>query len=509
MIYFHTNFFFLLITLFHKWHSYAVLPFKSFNQCNEYNNIKINHNVNNPSDSFVHNCLTNKIYTEMDIGIPKQTVNILLSMKGSSFYLLERFCPNEIMTFYNPNNSNTFKNNSFCTNNFNNILSICDIREKITFYNDITLKSNISINDTNIAFGKGLPNYLKNDHSENICGFIGFSLMNKDISNLLNRFLLLLKFFKVIKEYTWTFHFFDKNNKNDIFYKINNKNDNHEGLFIIGILPHEYDAQIFNKTNYKSALNENRGYTSKWDLKFFEIFCLDQSNNRIKINDDFQGELDIETNYIISTKEYYDLIKNIFFKEYFNKGICVNNTVEVGKNFYSMSNNFYEVISCDINNFGEKERKNFPSLNFFHLKYNFTFTFEYKELFKNIYNRTFFLISTSKNNEKYWSFGKLFMKKYQFVFDTDKKTISFYRKKKYDIIGLNKSSKVKNYIIIFLVSILLSILFGIFIGKRIYKRKKNIVSEMSDDFEYKSADCNSNKNRKVEQNIEMKSKLVF
>ena len=508
MLYFDLNLIFLIMVLIHKSHSYAVFPFKSFNLCDENNNNKEKNEIDNPSELFVHNCLTNKIFTEMDIGIPQQTVNILLSMRGSSFYLFEYFCPDEILTFYSPNKSSTFRNNSFCTNNFNNIHSICDIKEKITFYNDITLKSNISINDINIAFGKGLPDYMKNDNFKNICGLIGFSLMNKDISNLLNRFLLMLKFFKAIKEYTWTFHFFDKNNKNDLFYKINKINDNHDGLFVIGILPHEYDSQIFNKSNYKSAQNENRGYTFKWDLKFFEIFSVDQNNNKIKINNDFQGELDIETKYIVATKEYFDLIKDIFFKDYFDKGICVNNTVEVGKNFYTVVKSLYEVISCDIIKFGEKEMKNFPSLYFFHLRYNYTFSFDYKELFKSIYNRTFFVISINKNVENFWTFGKLFMKKYQFIFDTDKKTISFYTKKNVKLLNLNKQSKVKHYVVYFLITILLSVLIGIFIGKRMFKRQKNVVSEMNDEFEYKSVES-KNKNRKVEQNIEMRSKLVF
>ena len=507
MLYFYKKLLFFIFALFYKYNSYAVLPFKSFIQCNDYQNRKINNNINDISNFFVQNCLTNKIYTEMDIGEPKQTINILLSMKGSSFYLFEEFCPNYIATFYDQNKSYTFRNSSFCTKNFNNILSICDIKEKITFYNDINLKSNISLNDTNIAFGVGLPSYIRNNNSNNICGFIGFSLNNKDISNLLNRFLLILKFFHVIDEYIWTFHFFNKNNKNDLFYKINNKNDNHEGLFIIGILPHQYDNQIFNESNYKSALNENRGYIYQWDLKFFEIYSLDKNNNKINIYNDFQGELDIETNYIVSTKEYFDLIKEIFFKEYFNNRICVNNTVEVGKNFYSVTNNFYEVISCDINKFNEKEMENFPSLHFFHLKYNYTFIFTYKELFKNIYNRTFFLISTSKITENFWTFGKLFMNKYQFIFNTDKKTINFYLKKNKETFKQNQKSKIKYYIF-FLFTILLSILIGIFIGKRIFKKKKSIVSEMEDDFEYRSDDIN-NKNKKINQNIEMKSKLVF
>ena len=499
----------LIIILLYKCEPYAVFPFKSFNECFSKEKIVLNTNIKYISNLFIKNCLTNIIYTEMDIGEPKQTVNILFSMKGSSFYLFEEFCPNEISTFYDINKSITFKNSTICTKYFNNIYSICDIKEKITFYNNINLLSNITLNEANIAFGKGLPDYIKNNDTNNICGYIGFSLMNRDISNLLNRFFLLLKFFKIIDDYTWTFHFFDKNNKNDLFHKINNKNNKHEGFFITGILPHEYANDIFNKTYYKSTLNENRGYIYKWDLKFFDIYFYDNNNNKIKINNNFQGELDIETNYIISTKEYFNLIKDKFFNIYLNSKICTNETVEVGKNLYSMTNNYYEIISCDSYYFDKNEMKKFPSLYFFHLKYNYTFILNFKELFQNIYNRTFFLIITAKNTDNFWTFGKLFMQKYQFIFDSDKKTISFYTKKKYAYFDYsNKSSKIK-YFIFFLIIIVFSILIGIYIGKRKYKLKKNIVSELSDNFDYKSTvDINNNKEN-VNQNIEMKIRLAY
>ena len=496
----------LILLLVYKIYSYAVFPFKSFSKCDIDKSFNIHENTKIISNLFIQNCLTNNIYTELAIGEPKQTVNILFSMKGSSFYLFENFCPKEISTFFDINKSNTFRNSTFCTKNFNNILSICDIKEKITFYNDIYLLSNKSINDTNIAFGTGLPSYILNNETENICGFAGFSLMNRDISNLLNRFLLLLKFFNIIKEYTWTFHFFDKNNKNDLINKINNKEYNYEGLFIIGIYPHQYDNKIFNESDYKYSLYENRGYTNKWDVKFFEIYLIDDKNNKIKINNNLQGELDIEGNYIVSTKEYFNLIKQIYFNEYINRKVCVNETVEFGKTFYSISKSFYEVISCDINLFEKYEMKKFPSLHFFHLKYNYTFSFNYKELFKNIYNRTFFLITTNKNSENYWNFGKLFMKKYQFIFDSDKKTIGFYAKKN-EKYNLNHSSKLKiKYFIYFMATIIFSILIGICIAKRIYKKKKNIVSEMSEDLEYKSAENNNNK---VNQQIEMENRLFI
>ena len=496
----------IIILLEYHCYSYAVFPFKSFNKCKENQNIKLD-NKNKASNLFIHNCLTNYIYTELNIGVPQQTINTFFSMKGSSFYIFEDFCPQELMTFYNYNKSGTFINSSFCTNNFNNIETICNIKEKISFYNDINLLTNSSLNEMEMGFGRGLPSYIKNNSTNNVCGYIGFSLMNKDISNLLNRFMLFLKFFLKINDYTWTFHFFDKNNKNDLFYKINDRKkiDDNNGLFIIGSLPHQYYNQSFNEKDYKLALNENRGYFSKWDLKFFDIYFYDNNNNKIKMNNYLQGELDIETNYIISTKEYFDLIKEKYFNYYINKNICINETVEVGKSLYNINNDFYEIISCDINLFTEKEKKKFPSLYFYHLKYNYTYVLNYKELFNTIYNRTFFLITWSKTYECFWTFGQLFMKKYQFIFDSDKKTIGFYKEMKNEHIKTNKNSKIK-YFVFFIITIIFSVLTGIYLGRRIYKRNKSIVTELNNDLEYNATD---NKNIKIEKNIEMKSKLIY
>ena len=495
----------LFILIIYYCYSYSVFPFKCINKCNEKINI-LEQNTKSLSNLFILNCLKNTIYSEINIGIPKQTVNVLFSMKGSSFYLLEGLCPNEIKTFYNYNKSTTFKNTSRCTTNFNRINSVCDINEIITFFNDTNLLSNMTITDSNIAYGKGLPN-IRNNKENNICGYIGFSLMNKDISNLMDRFLMLLKFNKIIKEFIWTFHFFDKYNKNDLFYKISNKkyleNDEHDGLFIIGILPHKYDNN-FDEGNYKSTLTENKGYLYSWDIKFFEIYFYDENNQKIKVNNFYQGELDIENNYIISTKEYFNLIKAKYFDKYINKKICSIEIVETEKNFYDMNNNFYEVISCDIHSFTEKEMKKFPDLNFYHLKYNYTFTFNYKELFINYNNRIFFLIQSSKNKENYWVFGKLFMKNYQFIFDSNKRTINYYIKQ---LNSLNRNNPFNyNYLIFFLITIIISILIGIYFGKKIYSKRKKIVDELNDNFEYNSYHSN---NKIIEQNIEMKSKIYI
>ena len=510
MLFFKKNILYLILIYYS--YNYVVFPFKSFNKCDITKNIPLNSDTKSISNMFINDCLTSSIYSEVKIGSPKQTVNILFSMKGSSFYLFEHFCPDGLTSFYDLDKSTTYRNSSFCTKNFNNIEFICNIKEKITFYNSTNLLSNVTLEDTNIAFGQGLPSYLKNNNKGNdVCGFIGFSLNNRDISNLLNRFLLILKFFKAINDYIWTFHFFDKSNKNDLFYKIKNEN-NHEGLFIIGLLPHVYDNISFNETFYKSTLNENRGYTFNWDLKFFEIYFYDDNHNKIKINHFFQGNLDIETNYIVATREYFNLIKEIYFNKYIINNICTNETVEVGKNFYSVSNNSYEVISCDIRYFNEKEMEKFPALNFFHLKYNYTFSFDYKELFQNVYNRIFFLIMCSKNADIFWTFGKMFMKKYQFIFDTDKKSISFYNQRKIEINdnmnnNSNKSTKFNfNYVYFFLITIIISILIGILIGRRLFKRHKKIVSELNDGLEYNSID---KKTKKVNQTIEMKSKLII
>ena len=111
----------------------------------------------------------------------------------------------------------------------------------------------------------------------------------------------------------------------------------------------------------------------------------------------------------------------------------------------------------------------------------------------------------NENNKRVWHLGRIFLKKYLFVFDNDQKTITY--------IGINKLNKKGNkndiktdnnfsnnkFYLILLLSILIigiAVVVGLFIGKIIFnKNKKKRANELDDDYEY--IEKKNNKNESI------------
>jgi flagellar biosynthesis/type III secretory pathway M-ring protein FliF/YscJ len=131
-------------------------------------------------------------------------------------------------------------------------------------------------------------------------------------------------------------------------------------------------------------------------------------------------------------------------------------------------------------------------------------------------NKILFLVVYNSYEKNIWYFGKIFMKKYPFVFDYDKKTISFV-----NIYNINKSDNDKNHepekgeeaytfwdyfkIFIIIILIVLGIIIGVVIGRLLwYKNRKKRANELDDDYEYSNSKMN-NKNEILNQNKENKN----
>ena len=157
--------------------------------------------------------------------------------------------------------------------------------------------------------------------------------------------------------------------------------------------------------------------------------------------------------------------------------------------------------------------KYFPTLYFFNVKYACTFNLDYNDLFIEINNKIYFLIVGKDMESNVWNLGKIFMKKYPFIFNEDKKTISFVYLNKFDKKdGQNKdmpndntdnkdndNSKIKQffkdyyYIIILIICVIISVIFGIYIGRKIWKKRRVRANELDDNVDY-IEDVNNYKN---------------
>ena len=136
-----------------------------------------------------------------------------------------------------------------------------------------------------------------------------------------------------------------------------------------------------------------------------------------------------------------------------------------------------------------------------------------------------FSIVFDEEETSHWIFGRIFLKKYQFVFDNDQKTITYVKK---NIINNtnddnndkndNNNNKNDNYnntnnnfkiwlIVILVVIIIMIGIFGIglYIGLKIKKKKKR-ANELDDDYDY-VFEVNNKKNEKESlYNEEIKNK---
>ena len=99
-------------------------------------------------------------------------------------------------------------------------------------------------------------------------------------------------------------------------------------------------------------------------------------------------------------------------------------------------------------------------------------------------------------------FGKIFLKKFPFIFDYDKKTITFINIKN-DVNNEEKSEVNKwKYWLFFIAGICIigGICFGIFVGKIIWdKNRKKHANELVDDYDYNTIE-NNNEQKLYENN---------
>jgi hypothetical protein len=132
---------------------------------------------------------------------------------------------------------------------------------------------------------------------------------------------------------------------------------------------------------------------------------------------------------IIGTNEYMQFIMNHYFNKYINN----NSTCEMNFTSDDFFNSFIIIACNDNEDFNIKE---FPPLIFYIKSENITFEFTYKDLFKPVYNNKYYLFLLFIKRQSGWKkvsglpawyLGRIFMNKYQFVFDGDNKKVGYYK----------------------------------------------------------------------------------
>ena len=250
-------------------------------------------------------------------------------------------------------------------------------------------------------------------------------------------------------------------NLDNYAYTLIYENDE-KGEIIIGSYPHLYDKN-YNANNFVFSRARNIESNIDW---VYDFDAIKYDNKTIK---------GIKTKSLIQIEFGLILAPNNV-KKYFIENFFLNNYKEEN---YDKRN--ITIIHCDKS----LDITKFKDLSFILKDIDYQFILTYKDLFVEYNNEYIFSIVFSTNQiskEPYWILGKPFMKKYQLVYDLDRKIIGLYKNKK------NLSSANSNNIIyIFILSILVLIIIGlaIYIFSLLKKPRKSKAFELDDEnFDY-------------------------
>ena len=319
------------------------------------------------------------------------------------------------------------------------------------------------------------------------CGTIGLLVPNKNPYLLYMAVNFIYQLHFKIKNIDYSFSFKYNNNKNN--------DDINEGLFIVGLESLEKNKN----TELIQIYNMQTTYAKKpeWKLSSNKIFIGNESfffkANELIIKTDIEG---IEIPYV-----FYDKLKSKFFNHYFKEQICK----------YEIINHCY-VTFCDSNKFSSKDIQSFPKINIVKFNLGFNFTFSGEELFYKRDNKYFFkIISHFINSKSSFSLGRIFLKKYNVIFNPDSKSMHFYKnnndsiegykeENKDEIIKLNESGK--NAFLVVISYFFIGILFlglGIYFGRKFCSfHRKIYANELEDgNYVYEPNNKNLKKNQKL------------
>ena len=385
--------------------------------------------------------------SDIEVGTPRQKVELLFNFNDEFLTLLyHRTSPKP----YYYNISSTYKEikiyDKECPLKVSESTTIKEtLFMKNKFYNNLndflSSKDEIS-HEFVIIFSKHLPTlkhvvtYQFVDSNAVRIGLQVNAKYNED-HGIYKPFINEMKEQGYIENYLHFIYFFDEYEEN-LYAKDNN--NTYDGLIVLGKYPHEllpnkYDIKNLFWTNtfltYTKITNKENII---WGFKFNQVY-IDYGNNKKENFEYLRGIFDFNVDYIFPPYQYYETIKN-FFRPL--RKICF---IDTNARLINKDDNAYRMVYCDYEEFGKKYLKTFPKLVFKIDDFNETFEFTYKDLFKPIYDNKYylFLIFTGRfwraseiiiQPPSYpWTLGKIFFKKYQFVFDALNKKVGYYKNK--------------------------------------------------------------------------------
>ena len=364
----------------------------------------------------------NKKYSYVEIGRPSQKFQIIFESTGAI---------------------NSIKGENPFSDSFYNI----NISKTIQFYYELNEVKYFYVKDL-ISFDNSYQNLL-----------MTFLYYNSTINQDKNYGIIGLAYTNDYEEeYNLIFQLKKLNAINKAIFYFNFTNDN-QVFLNIGSEPYEIDnsysqnatfLEIDPILDYEIKQGKYRKYN--WNLNFSKIFYfrklplqtnidpyVEISRKKTRKVNFYQALLIPEEELIKGPFEYQEAIEENFFEKLISDNICTKMTFE-NKYYYFCKKEYKSLI-----------KNTFPSIYFYQTDINYMFELTYDDLFFEKGDYLFFGIYFDRFQIEVfmgafiseWNFGKIFLRKYCFVFDMENHKLLFYKKKKIEK-KKSKSEEKKN-----------------------------------------------------------------
>jgi hypothetical protein len=383
--------------------------------------------------SYPENLLQNDLEITLKIGTPPQSVDLNLRSRIYTFFVTSSQV-NLPYKLFNEKESTSLVQISKRETNFTNM----------EYSKGLKISESIYINDKEL---KGITLMLGTELAYNECGALGLRLINSHESSDDLSFIYQIKKYANLDSYTFTLKY---------------KNDE-EGDLIIGAYPHVYDNKFNEKNFFYSKAGSNKNGVN-WVLNFDII----RYNNKSVNVGSKKSLINIEYGLIQAPFKYKNYFKNNFYGD------------RCSEKFNDRRN--VTIVHCSSN----FDITSFKDLIFELKDIETQFVFTYKDLFIKENNEYIFGIVFDEDvdaKDPTWIFGKPFMKKYELVYDLDRKIIGLYKEGNE---SPSEKSKVNVVFIILLVILILAVAgLSYFIFFYLKKTRKSRAFELNDDnFDY-------------------------
>ncbi|MCQ2816227.1 MAG: hypothetical protein MJ252_03065 [archaeon] len=455
------------------------------------------------------------IFSEVSVSNPPQKI---ISEFGQKAMKVSLVC-NDL--FQSPNNKNYFK----ISNTYKNITGIKslldqgkvlirgeiedifhfsvtdDLTKKSYDTKDLKIKFEVDIQYDNSSLTSADQIILK-DINKTFDFELGILISSNYDSQAYN-FIKLLKTNDLIDSYDFTVEFYKDNSLIDY-----NSPEDEIGRLIIGKVEQLYNKEKNYEDNIKVTKLIPDGEIINYRIIMSEIFMQNSHNSKysdriVNLEEHQEIEFIFDQNLIQGSRAYSEIIRKDFFdllkEEDSNEPICTQRfpSIRIGG-----TRKTYEVIECSKSIYKYKDE--FPLLKFYQFELDYTFEFTFDDLFREINNKVFFLVIFPAYTDDIWSLGKIFLKKYQLIFNLDSKLLKFYNREE-EIQKEERKSEFWTAVKV-AVEIILVVVIGFsafHFGRKINKKMKlkAVELEETDTESYKSV--NDNKEKKQNYKVDL------